>query len=64
MDNGEIIGYLASLPARKELFDAILNEVLIDDVLVIFVDIGVYPMLFKYTGKWFKGASGGRAEQK
>ena len=22
--------------------------------LVIFVDIGVYPMLFKYTGKWFK----------
>ena len=23
-------------------------------VLVIFVDIGVYPMLYKYTGKWFK----------
>ena len=22
--------------------------------LVIFVDIGVYPMLFKYTGKWLK----------
>ena len=21
--------------------------------LVIFVDLGVYPMLFKYTDKWF-----------
>ena len=39
MDNGEIVGYIASLPARKELYDAILNGVLIDD-------LGINPDMF------------------
>ena len=39
MDAGEIVGYLTSLPARKELYDAILNGVLIDDM-------GVNPDMF------------------
>ena len=39
MDDGEIVGYLTSLPARKELYDAILNGVLIDDT-------GINPDMF------------------
>ena len=39
MDDGEIVGYLTSLPARKELYDAILSGVLIDD-------IGINPDMF------------------
>ena len=39
IDAGEIVGYLTSLPARKELYDAILSGVLIDD-------IGINPDMF------------------
>ena len=39
MDDGKIVGYLTSLPARKELYDAILSGVLIDD-------IGINPDMF------------------
>ena len=39
MDNGKIVGYVASLPARKELYDAILNGVLVDD-------LGINPDMF------------------
>ena len=39
MDQGQIVGYIASLPARKELYDAILNGVLIDD-------LGINPDMF------------------
>ena len=39
MAGGEIVGYIASLPARKELYDAIINGVLIDD-------LGINPDMF------------------
>ena len=39
MDEGRIVGYIASLPARKELYDAVLNGVLIDD-------LGINPDMF------------------
>lgn len=39
MEGGELVGYIASLPAKKELYDAILNGVLIDD-------LGINPDMF------------------
>ena len=39
MVGGEIVGYIASLPARKELYDAITSGVLIDD-------LGINPDMF------------------
>ena len=45
-DNGEIIGYLAFLPARRELYDAILNGVLIDDS-------GINPDMFLKESEYF-----------
>ena len=39
MDGGELVGYIASLPAKKELYDAIAGGVLIDD-------LGINPDMF------------------
>ena len=50
MDNEKIVGYLASLPARKELYDAILNGVLIDD-------LGINPDMFlKESAYYYVGS--------
>ena len=39
MDGGRMIGYFVAVPVRKELYDAILNGVLLDD-------LGVNPNMF------------------
>ena len=46
MDEGKIVGYIASLPARKELYDAILNGVLIDD-------LGINPEMFLKESEYY-----------
>ncbi len=49
---------LCKLPFSAEFLESgAMSSLLVRTVryfLVIFVDIGIYPMLFKYTGKWFK----------
>ena len=45
MAGGEIVGYVASLPAKKELYDAIANGVLIDD-------LGINPDMFQEDSEY------------
>ena len=53
-----LLNTLCKLPFSTEYLESgAMSSMMIRMVrytLVIFVDIGVYPMLFKYTGKWFK----------
>ena len=47
MDDGKMAGYFVAMPVRKELYDAILNGVLVDD-------LGVNPdMYLKESGYWY-----------
>ena len=47
MDDGKMIGYFVAVPVRKELYDAILNGVLVDD-------LGVSPdMYLKESEYWY-----------
>ena len=46
MDEGKIVGYVASLPARKQLYDAIVNGVLIDD-------LGINPDMFLEESEYY-----------
>ena len=50
MDGEKIVGYLAALPARKELYDAILNGVLIDD-------LGINPDMFLKESAYYYAGS-------
>ena len=49
-DGERIVGYLAALPARKELYDAILNGVLIDD-------LGINPEMFLKESAYYYAGS-------
>ena len=50
MDKGSIIGYLAALPVRKELYDTVLNEVLVDD-------LGINPDMYLKDSPYYYAGS-------
>ena len=50
MDEGSIIGYLAALPVRKELYDAVLNGVLVDD-------LGINPDMYLQESPYYYAGS-------
>ena len=50
MDDGKMIGYFVAVPVRKELYDAILNGVLADD-------LGVSPDMFLKESEYYYAVS-------
>ena len=50
MDKESIIGYLASVPVRKELYDAVLNGVLVDD-------LGINPDMYLKDSPYYYAGS-------
>ena len=50
MDDEKMIGYLVAVPVRKELYDAILNGVLVDD-------LGVSPDMFLKESEYYYAVS-------
>ena len=50
MDDGRMIGYFVAVPVRKELYDAILNGVLLDD-------LGVNPNMVLKESEYYYAVS-------
>ena len=50
MDDEKMIGYFVAVPVRKELYDAILNGVLVDD-------LGVNPDMFVKESEYYYAVS-------
>ena len=50
MDGGRIIGYVTAVPVRKDLYDAILNGVLVDD-------LGINPDMFVRDSEYMYASS-------
>ena len=50
MDDGRMIGYFVAVPVRKELYNAILNGVLVDD-------LGVNPNMFLKESEYYYAVS-------
>ena len=50
LDDDRIIGYVAALPARRELYDAILDGILIDDM-------GINPAMFVKESEYYYAGS-------
>ena len=50
MDDGRMIGYFVAVPVRKELYDAILDGVLVDD-------LGVNPNMFLKESEYYYAVS-------
>ena len=50
MDGGKMVGYFVTMPVRKELYDAILNGVLVDD-------LGINPEMYLKESKYYYAVS-------
>jgi hypothetical protein len=50
MDDEKIIGYFVAMPVRKELYDTILNGVLVDD-------LGINPDMYLKESKYYYAVS-------
>ena len=50
VDDGKMVGYFAAVPVRKELYDAILNGVLVDD-------LGVNPNMVLKESEYYYAVS-------
>ena len=50
MDNEKMIGYFVVMPVRKELYDAILNGVLVDD-------LGINPNMYLKESEYYYAVS-------
>ena len=50
MDGGKMVGYFAAVPVRKELYDAVLNGVLVDD-------LGVCPDMYVKESEYYYAVS-------
>ena len=50
MDDGKMIGYLVAVPVRKELYDAVLNGVLVDD-------LGINPDMYLKESEYYYAVS-------
>ena len=50
MDDGKMIGYFVAVPVRKELYDAVLNGVLVDD-------LGVNPDMYLKESDYYYAVS-------
>ena len=50
MDDEEMIGYFVAVPVRKELYDAILNGVLVDD-------LGINPNMYLKESEYYYAVS-------
>ena len=50
MDDGKMVGYFVAVPVRKELYDAILNGVLVDD-------LGVSPDMYLKESEYYYAVS-------
>ena len=50
MDDGKMIGYFVAVPVRKELYDAILNGVMVDD-------LGINPDMYLQESEYYYAVS-------
>ena len=50
MDDGKLIGYFVAVPVRKELYDAVLNGVLVDDM-------GINPDMYLKESEYYYAVS-------